>query len=78
MEDQNKIKSQITSTRLEIKDAEEQLANEIQSSKPTLKLEFLTTKELVDNTDPVVAKTAQDKIKKELKELNKLISELWT
>ena len=75
MKDQ--IKNQITSTKLQIKDTEEQLASDIQKSKPTLRLDFLTNKELVDNSDPVAAKVTQDKIKKDLKELNKLIAEIW-
>jgi hypothetical protein len=71
------IQNQITATKLQIEDTKEQLSNEIQKSKPTLKLDFLTTKELVDSNDPVTAKATQDKIKKELKELNNLIKELW-
>lgn len=77
MEQIDSLKNQITTIKLQIKDANEQLGSEIQKSKPTLKLDFLTNKELIDSNDPVAAKVTQDKIKKELKELNKLIDELW-
>lgn len=77
MEQIDSLKNQITTIKLQIKDANEQLGSEIQKSKPTLQLDFLTNKELIDSNDPVAAKVTQDKIKKELKELNKLIDELW-
>ena len=74
---EKELNKQIDTAKIKIEQLKEQLNKEIESSKPILKLDFLTTKELIDNNDPLEAKVNQDKIKKELKELNKLISYLW-
>lgn len=68
---------EITNLKKQIADLDEQLEIDIQNSKPTLKLKFLTAKELVDTSDPVASKLTQDKIKAELKELNKVINTIW-
>lgn len=77
MEKINNIKNQISNLKRDLDKLESQVKIEIMESKPILKLEFLTSKELVDANDPLASKLGQDKIKAELKELNKLLSELW-
>lgn len=74
---EKELNKQINDTKTQIESSKEQLVIDIQKSKPTLKLDFLTTKELVDSDDPLAAKATQDKIKSDLKELNKLITCLW-
>lgn len=74
---EKELNDKIIAAKIKIEKLREDLSREVQENKPTLKLSFLTTKELVDNNDPLEAKITQDKIKRELKELNKLINDLW-
>lgn len=71
------LEKKIKGAKDQIINLEDQLNDEIQKSKPILQLDFLSTKELVDNIDPLGAKTSQNKIKTDLKELNRLINYLW-